>query len=95
MWVQMKLSRGRREENRKEKEEPSMRQRRTDRGRENKKQRCQWRGVVQKCEGQQSKPGKDGRISIGCHRTSGDFGERDPVQGAQRGETVGGQLLLS
>lgn len=32
MWVQMKLSRGRREENGKEEEEPSMRQRRTGRG---------------------------------------------------------------
>lgn len=93
MWVQMKLSRGQREENRTEKEEHLMRQRRSGWERENKKQRCHWGGVVQKCQGEQeSKPGKDGRISTGCRKTTYDFGKRDPFQGAQRGETVGARF---
>lgn len=60
MWVRMKLSRGQRDENRTEKEEHLMRQRRSGWERENKKQRCQWGGVVQKCQGEQeNKPGKE------------------------------------
>ena len=69
-------------------------------GKEKQETKVPMRRCCSKCHGQQEgKPSKDGRISVGCHRTTGEFGERererDPFQGAQRSETVGGHLVLS
>lgn len=65
MWVQMQLSRGRREENPSEKEEPWMRQKEWS-GEEESKDERSLGGVVQKCQGQQErKTSKGGRVSTG------------------------------